>query len=121
MSASTFQQSELDASTRVLRVPLLVKSKTFFSLEAETAAYEEALHQWVLDRCVFRDRAWGGIRALHNDYAVWCDKVMRDVPAGLPAFEKLLKEFCSFTTENGLIYGVLLREDWENWIGNVIE
>jgi hypothetical protein len=46
---------------------------------------------------------------------------MRDVPAGLPTFEKLLKEFCSFTTENGLIYGVLLREDWENWIGNVIE
>jgi hypothetical protein len=34
--------------------------------------------------------------------ATWCDKLIRDVPAGLPAFENLLRGYWSFTRENGL-------------------
>jgi hypothetical protein len=87
----------------------------FFPLEAEPTAYEETLGEWVRARCVFSDRAWGGIKAFHRDYAEWCDQVAHDVPAGLATFEKLLREFCSLVTNNGLIYGVLLKEDWESW------
>jgi hypothetical protein len=89
--------------------------ENFSPLEADPAAYEATLHEWVLARCVFRDRAWGGIKALHKNYVGWCDQVALDVPAGLATFEKLLREFCSFTTKNGLVYGVLLEEDWESW------
>jgi len=61
---------------------------------------------------VFRDGAWGGVVALHKDYAVWCDQVARDVPAGFETFAKLLRETGSLMREDGLVENLLLREDW---------
>lgn len=88
--------------------------QTFSVLEAEPAAYEEVLNRWLEEQCVFRDRTWGGVKALHKHYAVWCDQVARDVPASLAMFEKLLREAGCLLTGNGLVYGLLLREDWES-------
>jgi hypothetical protein len=85
--------------------------QSFSPLEAEPAAYEEAFHQWMQERCVFRDRAWGGVGALHRDYAIWCDHGCQDVPAGLPTFEKLLREEGFVVTEHRVVYGLLLAED----------
>jgi hypothetical protein len=100
----TFDTSDTSSSSRI---------ENIFLLEADSAAYEETLHAWALARCVFRDGTWGGIKALHKDYATWCSEAARDVPAGLATYERLLRDFCSFTTKDGLVYGVLLQEDWE--------
>jgi hypothetical protein len=78
--------------------------------EAEPLAYEDAFDQWARSRCVFRDRSWGGIAALHVDYARWCDQTGRDVPASRKTFEWLLRDQGLWINE-GFICGLLLKED----------
>ncbi len=35
------------------------------------SAWDEDFHRWALDRCVWRDRCFGGIGALHADFSEW--------------------------------------------------
>lgn len=85
--------------------------QTFFPLEAQPEAYEEGFGRWIKERCIFRDGAWWGLGALHNDYAIWCDKVGREVPGSLHVIKWLIRESGFRITDDGLVYGVVLIGD----------
>ena len=85
--------------------------QTFFPLEAQPEAYEEGFDRWIKARCIFRDGALWGLGALHGDYAIWCDKVGREVPGSLHAFKWLIRESGFRITDDGLVYGVVLIGD----------
>lgn len=69
--------------------------------------------EWLLDRCIFRDRWWGGIGGLHLDLARWCAEHARPVPESRRVFVTALQADGFAVTTNGLVYGLVLREDVE--------
>ena len=87
-------------------------------LECRKGTSEEALIDdenlclWLLERCVFRDRWWGGIASLHVDNARWRAGRGHIVPYSRQAFEEALKEQ-GFHVENGLAYGLVLKHEEE--------
>jgi hypothetical protein len=85
--------------------------QTISLLEAQPEAYEEGLERWIAARCVYLDGAWWGLGALHNDYAVWCDKFGREVPGNLQTFKVLVRDSGFTVTDDGLVYGLALIED----------
>ena len=85
--------------------------QTISPLEAQPDAYEEGFGRWLLVRCIFQDGAWWGLGALHNDYAVWCDKVGQEVPGSLRTFKSLISNSGFRITDDGLVYGLVLAED----------
>jgi hypothetical protein len=85
--------------------------QTISPLEAQPEAYEEGFDRWLKARCIFRDGAWWGLGALHNDYAIWCDKVGREVPGSLRTFKWLTRESGFRITDDWLVRGVALVED----------
>ena len=70
---------------------------------------------WVKARCVFRDGTYGGVAALGKHFCAWCAE--RGEAGPWPAtFATLLSDEGFHVTERGmvqLVYGLLLREDWE--------
>jgi hypothetical protein len=68
---------------------------------------------WLLERCVFRDRWWGGTGALHLDLARWCIAHGRPVPTSRRAFEAVLQSEGFQVTSDGLVYGLILEADLE--------
>lgn len=68
---------------------------------------------WLLDRCAYRDRCFGGVGGLHLDLARWCAEHGQPVPASRRAFETALQAEGFAVTTDGLVYGLLLREDVE--------
>jgi hypothetical protein len=87
------------------------KFRNVFFLEAAPAAYEDGLCWWAQERCMFLDRSWWGIGALHRDYFAWCRRTGADVPGSLDTFRVLLRD-CGFTiTDDGLVCGLALTED----------
>jgi hypothetical protein len=87
------------------------KIPNFFSLEAAPEAYEDEFSRWVREQCVFLDRAWWGIGALHSAYFTWCEQTGRDVPGNLNTFKILLRDSGFAVTDDGLVYGLALVED----------
>jgi hypothetical protein len=85
--------------------------QTISPLEAEPEAYEEGFGRWLEARCIFRDGAWWGLGALHDDYAVWCDKVGHEVPGSLRTFKSLIGSSGFRITDDGLVYGLALEQD----------
>jgi hypothetical protein len=85
--------------------------QTFSLLEAQPEAYEEGFGRWLDARCVFLDGAWWGLGALHDDYAVWCDKVGQEVPGSLRTFRSLIGNSGFRITDDGLVYGLVLEQD----------
>ena len=77
----------------------------------QSLRHELSFALWLTGRCVFRDRAWGGLRVLHRHYADWCVEGNFDVPAGVCTFTQLLRDEGALVTGSGLVYGVLLKED----------
>jgi hypothetical protein len=75
-------------------------------------AFEEDLHWWAMQRCVFRDRCWGGVAGLHLDYVKWCEQTM-DVPCSRAQFREWLVANGFFLNEGGLVYGLILGVDDE--------
>ena len=92
------------------------KIQNFFPLEAAPEAYEDGFSRWVRERCAYLDRAWWGIGALHNAYFTWCEQIGRDVPGNLNTFKILLRDSGFTVTDDGLVYGLALIEDfrWKN-------
>jgi hypothetical protein len=88
-----------------------IRFQTISPLEAQPEAYEEGFGRWLGSRCIFRDGAWWGLGALHNDYAVWCDKVGQEVPGNLRTFKSLIGNAGFRITDDGLVYGLVLAED----------
>ena len=68
---------------------------------------------WLLERCVFRDRWWGGTGALHLDLARWCMAHKRPIPASRRAFVAALQTEGFQVTSDGLVYGLILKSDLE--------
>jgi hypothetical protein len=89
----------------------LLKSRT--EQETETVSDSDALGLWMLARCVYRDRCWGGIGALHLDLARWCADHERPVPASRRAFVDALQEEGFAVTKDGFVYGLMLGGDLE--------
>jgi hypothetical protein len=85
--------------------------QTFSPLEEHPEAYEEGFGGWLEARCIFRDGAWWGLGALHDDYAVWCDKVGQEVPGSLRTFKSLIGSSGFRITDDGLVYGLVLEQD----------
>jgi hypothetical protein len=79
-------------------------------LIGDPEAWEGELHQWASARCVFRDRAWGGVAALHRDYVEWSHATGNIPPATLATFQVWLA-WQGFTLTGPLVYGLLLAED----------
>ena len=75
----------------------------------DPAAWAEDFHRWALDRCVWRDRCFGGIGALHTCFCEWAI-AHKSVPMQRTTFERLLRDH-GFFFADGLVYGLLLAED----------
>jgi hypothetical protein len=63
--------------------------------------------KWASDRCIFRDRSWGGVGCLHRDFSEWCC-THHSVPCWQKTFKRLLIGQ-GFQLENGLVYGLTQR------------
>jgi hypothetical protein len=64
---------------------------------------------WALRECIFRDRCFGGLGALHRAFSDWCLR-NHSVPCRRDTFEQLLERH-GFMICELLAYGLLLRED----------
>ena len=73
-------------------------------------AFEDELHWWAMQRCVFRDRCWGGVFGLHLDYVKWCGQAM-DVPCSREQFREWFFDNRFSLKDLGLVYGLILRVD----------
>jgi hypothetical protein len=79
--------------------------------ERATAA---ALEAWLVNRCVFRDRCWGGIGSLHVHFCCWCAERGEPMIASREWFENMLaREGFGLDLRYGFVYGLLLAEDAE--------
>lgn len=72
-------------------------------------AWAEDFQRWALARCVYRDRCFGGIGALHTDFCEWAI-VSESVPCQRRTFEVLLTE-SGFLLAEGLVSGLFLTAD----------
>jgi hypothetical protein len=74
-------------------------------------AFEEKLDRWAMQCCVFRDRSFGGVKALHRDYFAWCIDHAMDLPCSPRQFTEWLIDQGFQLRENGLVYGLVLKSD----------
>lgn len=80
--------------------------------ETESVPDRDALGLWLLARCVYRDRCWGGVGALYLDLARWCAERGQPAPESRRAFTAELQEEGFALGTDGLVYGLMLAEDW---------
>lgn len=66
--------------------------------------------EWMLERCTYVDRWWGGIGALYLSLARWLAERGRPVPASRLAFVTALQRE-GFQVNDGLVYGLVLKSD----------
>jgi hypothetical protein len=79
--------------------------------EAESAPERDALGLWMLARCVYRDRCFGGVGALYLSLARWCAEHGRPAPESRRAFAAVLLAKGFTVTTDGLVVSLVLRED----------
>jgi hypothetical protein len=80
-------------------------------LVGDPAAWEKELHQWTKAHCIFCDRAWGGVAALHRDYVDWSHATGNIPPATFATFREWIV-WQGFTVTGSLVHGLLLAEDF---------
>jgi len=81
--------------------------------ETDSAPDSDAPGLWMLERCVYRDRCFGGVGALFLDLARWCADHGQTAPESRRAFAAELQAEGFAVATDGLVYGLLLGEDWE--------
>jgi hypothetical protein len=81
--------------------------------ETESAPEGDALGLWLLGRCVYRDRCAGGVGGLHLDFARWCAAQGLTLPESRCSFVAALQAAGFAVTADGLVSGLVLREDVE--------
>jgi hypothetical protein len=64
---------------------------------------------WAPQACVYRERCFGGVGALHVSFCEWCVR-HRSVPCTRAVFERLL-DSQGFLVCDALVSGLLLRSD----------
>lgn len=97
---------------------LEIRALLLQSREQQADDNEALLSEWMLDRLVFRDHCYGGIGALHLDLARWCADHSRPMPVSRRAFERALQTEGFTVTDDGLVYGLILREDMEAYMNS---
>jgi hypothetical protein len=75
----------------------------------DPAAWAEDFHRWMLERCVWRDRCFGGIGALHTSFCEWAIS-SHSVPCQRKTFERLLAD-AGFLVADGLVSGLISKAD----------
>jgi hypothetical protein len=65
---------------------------------------------WALERCVWRERAWGGLGILYRDFSHWC--LVRSIgsPSRAQLERALDKQGFTLDRNRGLCTGLLLRD-----------
>jgi hypothetical protein len=81
--------------------------------ETDSAPDSDAPGLWMLARCVYRDRCFGGVGALFLDLARWCADHGQTAPESRRAFAAELQAEGFAVTTDGLVYGLMLGEDLE--------
>ena len=81
--------------------------------ETDSAPDSDAPGLWMLARCVYRDRCFGGVGALFLDLTRWCADHGMPLPESRRAFTAELQSEGFAVTTDGLVYGLMLGEDWE--------
>jgi hypothetical protein len=76
---------------------------------ADPVAWAENFHRWMLERCAFRIRCFGGVESLYRDLYKW-SVARQDEPPSRLVFDQLLGSSGLFQA-NGLVSGLVLRED----------
>jgi hypothetical protein len=67
--------------------------------------------EWLLENCLYRDRWWGGVGCLHLDLSRWCAAHGRPAPESRRTFIAALQAEGFQLTSDGLVVGLVLRED----------
>lgn len=93
------------------QIVALLQSRT--EQETESAPDVPLPGEWMLARCAYHDRCWGGVGALYLDLARWCAEQGRPAPASRRAFAAELQAEGFSVTADGLVCGLMLREDAE--------
>jgi hypothetical protein len=93
------------------QIVALLQSRT--ERETESAPESDVLGLWLLERCVYRDRCAGGTSGLHLDFARWCAVQGLPVRESRCAFVAALQAAGFAVTADGLVSGLVLREDVE--------
>ena len=81
--------------------------------ETDSAPDSDAPGLWMLARCVYRDRCFGGVGTLYLDLARWSAAHRQPAPESRKAFTAALQAEGFAVTADGVVAGLLLREDLE--------
>jgi hypothetical protein len=76
------------------------------------ATWTEDFHRWMLEKCAFRIRSFGGIEVLFRDFRDW-SLARQEAPCTHTAFGQLVASAGLFQA-NGLISGLVLRDDLDD-------
>jgi hypothetical protein len=100
-------------SLRAYKPEIVALLQSRIEQEMESAPENDALGLWMLERCVYRDRCFGGVGALFLDLARWCADHGQTAPESRRAFTAELQAEGFAVTTDGLVYGLMLGEDLE--------
>lgn len=82
-------------------------------LASEIRAWDDVLVLWTRARCSWRDRSWGGLTALYIDHVQHAHKTGGMFAPDVETFRALLMALGFQVSDDGFVYGLLLREDAE--------
>jgi hypothetical protein len=89
----------------------LLQSRT--EQETESAPDDPLPGEWLMERCVYRDRCFGGVGALYLDLCRWCADHKRPMPESRRSFVAALQAEGFAVTSGALVCGLILRADVE--------
>ena len=78
-------------------------------------AWAEDFHIWALSQCVYHDRCFSGISALHRDFTNWA--IAREVDTCTVETFKWLLDNAGFFSADGMVSGLILKEDLDGLRG----
>jgi hypothetical protein len=100
-------------SLRAFKPEIVALLQSRAEQELDSVPESDALGLWMLERCVYRDRCFGGVGALYLDLARWCADHGQTAPESRRAFTAALQAEGFAVTSDGLVYGLMLGEDLE--------
>ena len=81
-------------------------------LPAEVRQWDEAMLRWTQTRCAFRERSWGSLSSLYISHIEHAHQTGGMFAPDRETFQAILMAL-GFQIEDGMVYGLILREDWE--------
>jgi hypothetical protein len=100
-------------SLRTFKPQILALLQSRTEQEAESAPENDVIGLWLLEKCVYRARCSGGMGGLHLDFARWCAAQCLTLPESRRSFVAALQAAGFAVTADGLVSGLVLREDVE--------